>query len=225
MTRTSFAGEGDMLGWFRALLPREDKFFDLFEQHAATLVAAATALDQLLKDGENAPAMCAQIMSEEHKADLITADVMLAVRRTFITPFDRGDIQQLITSMDDAIDQMQKTAKAVGLFEVDAFEPSMQQLGGLIVNAARHTAELLPLLRSLNQNSPKINAIAGEIRRIEEESDEVQNQGLKALYQAHRASDAMGYIVGAEIYDHLERVVDRFEDVANRITGIVIEHL
>jgi uncharacterized protein len=214
-----------MLGWFRALLPKEDKFFDLFEQHAETLVAAALALQELLKDGAGVPIRCAEIMSEEHKADLITRDVMLAVRRTFITPFDRGDIKELVSSMDDAIDQMQKTAKTVTLYEIDAFEPLMQVLGTLIVQASQRTAELVPLLRALNQNSARINAIAEEIRRIEEESDEVQNQGLKALFKAHRGGDPMGYIIGAEIYDHLERVVDRFEDVANRVSGIVIEHL
>ena len=214
-----------MLGWFRALLPKEDQFFDLFEQHAQTLVAAALALQGLLQDGASVPIRCAEIMSEEHKADLITRDVMLAVRRTFITPFDRSDIQELISSMDDAIDQMQKTAKAVTLYELDAFAPLMQVLGALIVQAAQQTGELVPLLRSINQNSARINAIADAIRRIEEESDDVQNQGLRALFKAHRNGDTMGYIIGTEIYDHLEKVVDRFEDVANRVTGIVIEHL
>lgn len=214
-----------MLGWFQALLPKEEKFYDLFEQHAETLVAGAMALDKLLSGQGDIRAEIARIMAEEQKADDIARDVMLAVRRTFITPFDRGDIKTLISAMDDAIDQMRKTVKAITLFEVDRFEPAMQELGGTVVQAAGKVRDLLPLLRAMNQNSARINAIVEEISEIEEKSDEIHVQGLKALFNSHRTGDTMGYIVGAEIYDHLEKVVDRFEDVARSISGIVIEHL
>ncbi|MGL4287364.1 MAG: DUF47 domain-containing protein [Phreatobacter sp.] len=214
-----------MLGWFQALLPKEEKFYDLFEQHAETLVAGAIALDKLLSGQGDIKAEIDRIMAEEQKADDIARDVMLAVRRTFITPFDRGDIKTLISSMDDAIDQMRKTVKAITLFEVDSFEPSMRELGGTVVQAAGKVRKLLPLLRAMNQNSARINAIVEEISEIEERSDEIHVQGLKALFNSHRTGDTMGYIVGAEIYDHLEKVVDRFEDVAKSISGIVIEHL
>jgi uncharacterized protein len=214
-----------MLSWFQAVLPKEDKFFDFFEQHAATLVAGAGALRGLLAGDGDIATRSAEVFAEEHKADLITAEVMLAVRRTFITPFDRSDIKELIASMDDAIDQMKKTVKAIKLYEVQSFEPAMVELGGTIVEAAAKLAELVPLLRALNRNSAHINALAEEIARIEERSDEVHIRGLKALFQQHRTGDAMAFIVGNEIYDHLEKVVDRFEDVANRISGIVIEHI
>src|SRR3954454_16551663 len=149
-----------MLGWFRALMPKDDRFFELFARHSRTLIDGAVALHKVLQGGDAMQEHVRTVMAREQEADEITREVLLAVRRTFITPFDRGDIQALIQSMDDAIDQMQKTVKAIILFEVDAFEPAMQTLGQLIVKAARHTAELLPLLRSLNQNSGKINAIA-----------------------------------------------------------------
>jgi uncharacterized protein Yka (UPF0111/DUF47 family) len=127
--------------------------------------------------------------------------------------------------MDDAIDQMQKTAKAITLFEVTAFEPQMAVLGDVIVEAAGQVAILIPLLRSLNGNAARINVITDEITRIEERSDQVCDEGLKALFTAHRDGDTMAFIVGSEIYDHLENVVDRFEDVAKCVSGIVIEHL
>ena len=214
-----------MLGWFQAILPKEEKFYDFFEQHAATLTAGAAALRSLLAGEGDLATRSAEIFAEEHKADLITAEVMLAVRRTFITPFDRSDIKELIASMDDAIDQMKKTVKAIRLYEVQSFEPAMAELGGTIVEAADKVAELVPLLRAMSRNSAHINALAEEIARIEERSDEVHNKGLKDLFQKHRAGDTMAFIVGAEIFDHLEKVVDRFEDVANRVSGIVIEHL
>src|SRR4051812_36856083 len=100
-----------MLNWFQALLPKEGKFFDLFEAHSITLVAGAVSLRRLLDGGDDVPRYCAEVAAHENDADLVTRDVLLAVRRTFITPFDRSDIRDLITSMDDAIDQMHKTAK------------------------------------------------------------------------------------------------------------------
>src|SRR5690242_12654544 len=112
-----------MLAWFRALLPRDDRFYDLFEQHAATLVRGASALQLLLRGNASVEAQCAEIVAEEERADKIAGEVMLAVRRTFITPFDRGDIEDLISTMDDAIDQMQKAVKTIRLFDVQLFEP------------------------------------------------------------------------------------------------------
>lgn len=214
-----------MLGWFQALLPKEEKFYDLFEDHAETLVAGAEALERLLGGQGDAKAEIGRIMAEEERADAIARDVMEAVRRTFITPFDRSDIKSLISSMDDAIDQMRKTVKAIMLFEVSSFEPQMHELGVDAVEAARRVKELVPLLRAMNQNSAATTALVETICAIEERSDETHDRGLKALFAKHRVADPMGYIAGAEIYDHLEKVVDRFEDVAKTISGIVLEHL
>ena len=106
-----------MLAWFRAIMPKEDKFFTLFGQHAAILVQGAKELDRLLQGGDTIPEACQAIVDLEHQADHITREVMQAVRRSFITPFDRSDVQALIQSMDDAIDRMNGTVKMVRLFE------------------------------------------------------------------------------------------------------------
>jgi predicted phosphate transport protein (TIGR00153 family) len=214
-----------MLAWFRALLPREEGFFGLFESHAAVLVSGSTVLRKALEGGPDLAANCAEVSRLENQADAITREVLLAVRRTFITPFDRSDIQDLIASMDDAIDQMQKTCKTVMLYEVTEFEPSMRGIGDAIVEAAAIAAEAVLALRDLKRNATRLGALTESITRIEDRSDGLHEQGLKALYRSSRGQDAMSYNVGAEIYDHLERVVDRFEDVANRINGIVIENL
>lgn len=214
-----------MLSWFQALMPKEERFYELFRRHAETLVAGAVALRQLLDGGDGAAQACDTIMRHENEADEITREVMLAVRRTFITPFDRSDIKDLITSLDDAIDQMQKTAKVTLLFEVTAFEPQMRQMADIIVEAAKLTAEAIGLLSAMRQNLPRLSAISEEIIRIEEQADQIYDAGRKALFLAHRNADPMGYIVGEEIYGHLEKVVDRFEDVANRVSGILIENV
>src|SRR5919206_970064 len=128
-----------MLRWFRAFLPKEERFFDLFARHAQTVVQGALALQGMLRGGEETPVFCQRVNQFESDADEITREVLTAIRRTFITPFDRGDIKDLISSMDDAIDQMHQTAKAITLFEVREFDPLMRQMGDLIVEAAKLT--------------------------------------------------------------------------------------
>jgi len=214
-----------MLRWFQALMPREDRFFALFSRHAGTLVDGAEALQELLKGGPGVPAAAQKVMALENQADVIAREVLLLVRRTFITPFDRGDIKDLINTLDDTIDQMQKTAKAVLLFEVSTLEPEMAQMGDHILQAAKLTVEAVGLLGSLRENAGRLNAITEEIVRLEDDADTLNDNGIKALFQKHRDGNAMSYIIGVEIYDHLEKVMDRFEDVANRISGIVIEQV
>src|ERR1700761_6480936 len=112
-----------MLRWFQALMPREDRFFALFSQHARKLVEGAEALQELLKGGPKIEVAARRVMVLENEADAIAREVLQLVRRTFITPFDRSDIKDLINTLDDTIDQMQKTAKAVLLFEVTELAP------------------------------------------------------------------------------------------------------
>lgn len=213
-----------MLAWFRALMPKEDRFFGLFERHAATLVDGAIALRALLDGTQDIAGACAAIAAREDEADAITREALLAVRRTFITPFDRGDIQALVGSLDDAIDQMLKTAKAVQLFEVTAFEPAMREMGVVIQEAALVTAEALPKLRALGENATALNGLTERVIELEGRADDLHNAGLKRLFKASR-QDPMAFLVGSELYDHLEKVMDRFEDVANQISSIVVEHV
>jgi predicted phosphate transport protein (TIGR00153 family) len=214
-----------MLSWFRAFLPKEERFFDLFARHAAVAAQGALALQGVLRGGEDVPVYCQRVHQLENEADNITREVLTAVRRTFITPFDRGDIQNLITSMDDAIDQMHQTAKAVMLFEVRNFEPLMLEMGGLLVECANLVGRALPLLQSIGRNVAMLTAITEELTKLEGRVDDLHDIGLKELFLKHRDANAMDFIVGAEIYDHLEKVADRFDDVANEINSIVIEQV
>src|SRR6266566_389058 len=126
-----------MLRWFHALMPREERFFDLFARHSDTVVAGAKALREMLEGGDAVPRYYQTVMDREHDADDITREVLIAVRRTFITPFDRGNIRDLITSMDNSIDQMQKTAKSIRLFDVTTFTPQMKEMADIGVKCAR----------------------------------------------------------------------------------------
>ena len=210
--------------WFQALLPREDSFFDQFIAHARLLIQAAEALRELLNGGDGVAAACATIIRHEEAADEITRAVFLAVRRTFVTPIDRADIRELTTSLDDAVDQMRKSAKSITLFGMTEFRPEMRELGDLAIQAAYLTLEATELLRDMRRNTSRLNAIAEAVTRIENRSDEVYDAGMKALFAASQ-DRPMDFIAGSDVFDHLEKVVDRFEDVANGISGILIEHL
>lgn len=214
-----------MLRWFHALMPKEERFFDLFAAHSHVLVAGATALRAMLNGGDSVTKNYQTVMDREHDADVITRDVLIAVRRTFITPFDRGNIKELITSMDNAIDQMQKTAKSIMVFDLRSFTTQMQQMADAISQCANLVEEAIPCLRTINSEATRLSRITERISAIEGEADELHDQGLKILYRQHGSSDPMAFFMGNEVYDHLEKVVDRFDDVANVIHGIVIEHV
>jgi predicted phosphate transport protein (TIGR00153 family) len=211
--------------WFRAFLPREERFFDLFARHAAIVLQGAQALQGVLRGGDETLAFCQKVNQFESEADNVTREVLTAVRRTFITPFDRGDIKNLITSMDDAVDQMQQTAKAVLMFEVREFEPTMREMGGLLVECAQLIGRALPLLQAIGANVSLLTQITEEVTKLEGRVDDLHDIGLKELFLKHRHGNAMDFVVGAEIYDHLEKVADRFDDVANEINSIVIEQV
>ena len=130
--------------------------------------------------------ICQRVNQFENDADGITREVLTAVRRTFITPFDRGDIKNLITAMDDAIDQMQQTAKAVMLFEVRTFEPPMREIGTLLVECANLVGRALPLMQSIGNNVAMLTAITEEIGKLEGRVDDLHDIGLKELFLKHR---------------------------------------
>ena len=214
-----------MLSWFHALMPKELKFFDLFSAHADKLVEGASALRDVMQGGDGVPEACARVVAHEDAADAITREVLLNVRRSFITPFDRSDIQDLATSLDDAIDQMHKTVKVITLFELREFEGPMREMADIIVEAALLTREAVGLMPNMRQNAARLNQVTEQITQIEDRSDAIYDAGRKALFLAHRQSDAMAFVVGVDVYSHLEKVMDRFEDVANRISGIVVEQV
>jgi len=211
-----------MFAWFQRLLPKTGNFFGMFEAHAVTVVAAADAMSRLLQDGSSDHIR--EVIEREHDADEIIREVLRTVRETFLTPFDRGAITSLIGSMDDAIDEMQATVQAIDLYEVTRFEPEMKDMAAIIVDAARLTAEAMPLLRDVARNGARLHELTERLVRMESHADEIHTAGVKRAFKEQGAEDTLGFIVAREIYKHLERIVDAFEDVANEIDGIVIDH-
>ncbi len=212
-----------MFAWFQRLLPQKGDFFGMFEAHAATLVGAAEALQQLAGDGGSTAELLQRIRDREHEADDVIREVLTAVRKTFLTPFDRGAITSLIGAMDDAIDEMLAAARAIDLYELRELRPEMKDIVNLISEAASVTAQAVPLLRNVSANGARLHELTGRLVSLEGEADEIHALGLRRAFQTARA-DPLQFAVAREVFKNLERVTDAFEDVANEIDGIVIDH-
>ena len=196
-----------MFNWFQRLLPRKGDFFGMFEAHAATLVAAAAAMTKLVDGGTPHLEHIGEIEQREHEADDLTRKVLTA----------------LIGAMDDAIDEMHSAAVGIDLYDLRSFRPEMKQMVVMIAEAASLTAEAVHLLRDISRNGARIHALTEKIVRLEGAADDVHAAGLKKAFEDY-SNAPMQFIVAREIFKHLERITDAFEDVANEIDGIVIDH-
>jgi uncharacterized protein Yka (UPF0111/DUF47 family) len=187
-------------------------------------MAAADAMARLLEGGTARKDHIREVLEREQDADEVTHEVLQTVRKTFLTPFDRSAITSLIGALDDSIDEMHAAVQAIDLYEVTTFEPEMRDMTAIIVDAARITAEAMPLLRDISRNGARLHELTERLVRMEGHADEIHAAGLKKAFKATEATNTLKFIVDREIYKHLERIVDAFEDVATEIDGIVIDH-
>ncbi|WP_281196634.1 DUF47 domain-containing protein [Paramagnetospirillum marisnigri] len=204
-------------------MPKEERFVDLFVQHAAKVHAAAKELELMMADGADMALHFKQICAYEGEADALTRQTLQALHRSFITPFDRDQIHSLITTMDDTVDGIEDVAQRVDLYGVKSFTPDMQALATGIVECARLLCEAIPLLHEVTKNAEAINKLCDDIGRQESAADKRQHEGLRILFANEK--DPVRLITLKEIYQRLEKVSDRFDDVANVIETIVIEQV
>lgn len=223
-TMAQKTGINTMFAWFQKLLPQKANFFDLFEAHVATVVTGADALGRLFSESRGRQDHIREIIERENDADDIIREVLHLVRRTFLTPFDRSAITSLVGSMDDAIDLMQSAATAIDLYEFSDFDQDMRDIVALIVDSTRVLSEAVPLLRDVAANDKRLHELTERLVRMEGQADDIHRRGLKRAFKAFGETNPMGFIVRREIFNHLERITDALEDVANEIDGIVIDH-
>jgi predicted phosphate transport protein (TIGR00153 family) len=203
------------------LLPREGKFFDFFNQHADLAVLAAIELQALLADLTQLERRSAIIKKHEKQADHITHQTLQLLHRTFITPLDRDEIHELITGMDDILDLMEDVATCLFLYDVKAVTPDAQKLGEICVACTVKVKEAVAKLETMD-NAEAILKICGEIDRLESEADYVFRTALAKLFREE--PDVRQLIKLKEVYQLLELITDKCEDVANVIEGIVLEN-
>jgi predicted phosphate transport protein (TIGR00153 family) len=214
-----------MFGWFQRLLPQSGDFFALFERHSAACVAAAGCLAQLIEGEGNRDALITSIADREHDADEIIREVLNEVRQTCLTPFDRTAIIGLIGAMDDTIDEIHACASAIELYDFTAFEPDMKKMAAEIVGAVKLIDEALPLLRKITRSGNRLHELTGRIVAMEGAVDDLHEAGLKANFARARVDgDTIQFIVKREIFKHLEKISDAFEDVANNLDGLAVDH-
>ena len=203
-------------------MPRDDRFIEQFSDHSRLIVTAAGSFRALMSGDGQADRHVAEINRLENAADEITRATVLAIHRTFITPFDRSQILDLITALDDTIDLMKDTGRRMLRYGV-AFTPEMQAMADCAVRATTIIRDAMPMLGAIGKSADALGRMSVAVRAIESEADEQLDRGLRTLF----ASDgSAGHKLTVEkVYDLVEAVVDRCEDIVDVIDGIVVEQV
>ena len=206
---------------FGRLMPKEEKFFDLFNQHAEYCVKGAKELLELMKDSNNIETRLHAIEGFEKQADKITYHTIGILHKTFITPLDREDIHRLITKMDDILDLMEDAAQTVSLYDIQFITPEAVRLAELCLGCCNKLQEGVSLLHNMN-NSRQVLEICEEVDRLESDADHVMHAAMSKLFRDE--PDVRNLIKLKALYEILENVTVVCEDVSNIIEGIVVEN-
>ena len=203
------------------LMPREGKFFELFNAHADRIVEGSRELAAMLGTFTELEAHAQRIDAAERAADKVTHETIALLHKTFITPFDRDQIHQLITAMDDILDLIQDVAESIALYDLRRITPEAQQLAEICQMSCERVRDTVGLLTNVKR-ADAIMKNCEEIDRLESDADRVMRAALSKLFREE--SDIKQVIKLRAIYDLLERITDRCEDVANVVEGIVLEN-
>ena len=203
------------------LMPREGRFFDLFNEQAAYIVAAGKEMAALMADFPEFERHAAAIDRIEKDGDHTTHRTIDMLRRTFITPLDRDEIHRLSSAMDDILDLLQDCAQTISLYDVRHATLEAKRLADICMACCQKVSEGVSLLNNMD-NAQRILAVCVEIDRLESEADHVMRSAIAKLFREE--PDVRELIKMRAIYELLEAVTDRCEDFANIIEGIVIEN-
>ncbi|MBA7622865.1 hypothetical protein ES703_30252 [subsurface metagenome] len=203
------------------MIPRETKFYDLFEKSAGNLVVAAGKLVDLFDDYRDVEAKVELIKDLEHEGDTITHEIMQSLHRTFVTPIDREDIAFLANSLDDVMDFIEAAARSAFLYRVTQPTDRVRELASIILKVTYKLNEVMPLLRRRDQFKQILKQCV-EINSLENEADDVHHAALAELFDNTR--DVRDIIKWREIYEYMESATDRGEDVANVLEAVVLKH-
>lgn len=202
-------------------MPREGKFFDQFRDLAELIVQGSRELVVLITSINDLERLRYNIEAIEKKGDKVTHNTVQLLHKTFITPIDRNDIHQLITNMDDILDLIEDTAQSISMYDIRAVTPDAKRLAEICVGCAEKVKAAVELLSNMD-NAAAIMEVCGEIDRLESEADHVMRTAMAKLFRDE--ADVRELIKLRAIYELLEEITDRCEDVANIIEGIVLEN-
>jgi uncharacterized protein len=203
------------------LMPREGKFFELFNAHAERIVEGSRELNAMIGTFKDLDAHAQRIDAAERAADKITHEAISLLHKTFITPFDRDQILQLINAMDDILDLIQDVAESVALYDLRAVTPEAKQLAEICDVCCDRVKTVVGMLTDVKRPEAILKHCQ-EIDRLESDADRVMRSALSKLFREE--NDVKQVLKLRVIYDLLESITDRAEDVANVIEGIVLEN-
>jgi uncharacterized protein len=201
-----------------SLVPREQRFYDLFEQQAAILVSAGVLLKEALDDMGNLPARRREIKDLEHQGDKITYETMRTLNETFVTPFDHEDISALAAGLDDILDYIEEIADTVNLYGITSIPRPAGELADLLAQAVAQLEQAVGKLRSGKKGSEFVI----EVHRLEDVGDSTSRRAIAELF--HGQHDPLDVIKLKDLYSLLEDALDRCEDMANVIENIAIKN-
>ena len=206
---------------FGRLMPREGRFFDLFNEHAEQLLQGARELAALMQSGDDFERRAYTIETIEKRGDKIAYAAIELLHRTFITPLDRDDIHRLISSMDDILDVIEDTSQSIFVYDVGTITPEAKRLSELCVACVEKVKAAVAMLSNMD-NSKAIMIVCEDIDRLESEADHVMRAAMAKLFRDE--PDVKQVMKMRSVYEMLETVTDRCEDVANVIQAIVLEN-
>ena len=202
-------------------VPKEMKFFDLFEESAKNTVKAAQALQEMIESWQFIDSRAAEITELEHSGDTITHQIISLLHRTFVTPFDREDIALLAHTMDDVIDFIHAAADAMFIYKIKEPTQRAKELADIILQGANEMEKAVSGLRRRSQLK-MVQERCVEINRLENMADRVYRAGMAELFD--NTDNIAEIIKWREIYGHMESATDRCEDVANVLEGVALKH-
>jgi hypothetical protein len=207
-----------MLRW---LLPKKTGFFELFSRHAALGVDGARLLQTLIGDLTKAEEVAGQIRAVEHAADTICQQTMEMLHSSFITPIDRGDIHRISSRLDDVLDNIEATSQCLWLYEIRSELPEVREMSANLLAA---TQALKATVDSLSPriDAPRTRALCAAVKQVEKQNDRLLRGATARLFR--EAGDPRTIVMWKEIYANIEDAIDRCEDVANVIEGVVLEN-
>jgi uncharacterized protein Yka (UPF0111/DUF47 family) len=203
-----------------SLIPREERFFDMFDEAAAILTRASGKFLEMVTEYDRLAERSQELKKEEHAVDEVVARIVQALDRSFITPLDREDIHTLATSLDDVMDNMEETAHRFAVFRIDRPTPQAVAMARIIRDGCQHLEGAVRLVRNM-KNVERIQEHLREITRLENEADAIYRDSEGALFA--NPPDILLLIKLRELYGWLEETVDACKDTAHVVSEIVIK--
>ncbi len=201
------------------LLPREDKYFDMFNRMASHITECALLLQTLFSDFDNRRTYADKIKDVEHECDIITHDIITKLNQTFITPIDREDIHALASGLDDIVDAIEYTSRRVILYRVEGPTEHATKMIDVLV---RIVAKLEEGVMALEKNANQVLQACGGIHSLENEGDTYHHEAIDDLFT--NETNPITILKMKELYAKMERTIDKCEDVSNILESIVLKN-